>query len=90
MYNVFIHRKAKKFLESLTEKKLREKIKETIFSLSRYPYVLRELDVEKLVGMEGTYRVRIGDIRIIFVVDKNERTIYVTHIGYRGSIYRNI
>jgi mRNA-degrading endonuclease RelE of RelBE toxin-antitoxin system len=43
--------------------------------------VLREIDAEKIKGLEKTFRIRIGKYRVIFFVDKTERTIYVTHTG---------
>ena len=38
--------------------------------------------------MSGYYRLRIGDERIIFWVERQEVTIYVDHIGPRGDIYK--
>jgi mRNA interferase RelE/StbE len=62
---------------------------EIIRKLVDYPLSLRELDVEKLEGAERTFRVRIGQYRLIFHVDKKERTIFVTHLGKRESIYES-
>ncbi len=49
--------------------------------------ILRELDVEKLEGRERTYRIGVGDYGVTFLVGKRDRTIYVSHVGKRGSIY---
>jgi len=86
-YDVKVHRRAFKFLQSLKNQDLKNRLKEIILELKDYPFVLRRLDVEKLEGLEKTYRVRTGDYRIIFYVDTEERTIYVTHVGKRESIY---
>jgi len=36
----------------------------------------------------GYYRLRIGDIRVIFWPDLKTKTIYVDYIGPRGDIYK--
>jgi len=38
--------------------------------------------------MKGYYRLRIGDFRVLLVVDETQQTIYVDHIGYRRDVYR--
>ena len=87
-YTVLAHRRVIKFLAELGEEAVKERIKEAIGKLVDYPLSLRELDVEKLEGPERTFRVRIGRYRLIFHVDKKERTIFVTHLGKRESIYQ--
>jgi mRNA-degrading endonuclease RelE of RelBE toxin-antitoxin system len=39
------------------------------------------------LGLEKTFRIRIGKYRIIFHVDKMEKTIYVTHADSRKKVY---
>ncbi len=86
-FKVIIHRRVYKFLKKLRDEKLKDRLKDVIFSLEKYPVVLRRMDVEKLEGLNRTFRIRIGDYRIIFYVDKNDKIIYVTHLGKRKSIY---
>jgi mRNA-degrading endonuclease RelE of RelBE toxin-antitoxin system len=88
-YIVVAHKRVMKLLALLGEEALKERIKEIIKKLVDYPLSLRELDVEKLEGAERTFRVRIGRYRLIFHVDKKERTIFVTHLGKRESIYES-
>jgi mRNA interferase RelE/StbE len=56
--------------------------------LEDYPSSLRHLDVEKMRGRESTFRVRVGDFRLIFYVDKAEGVVYVTTLGRRGRVYK--
>lgn len=42
---------------------------------------------KKLSGREG-YRLRYGDYRIIYTVDKNSKIITVTAIAHRRMIYK--
>ncbi|MBC7091085.1 MAG: type II toxin-antitoxin system RelE/ParE family toxin [Nitrososphaeria archaeon] len=58
-----------------------------LLELEDYPIALRKLDIEKLEGLDKAYRIRIGEYRVIFVVDKKQRIIFITHIGKRESIY---
>ncbi|MGB9658947.1 MAG: type II toxin-antitoxin system RelE family toxin [Nitrososphaerales archaeon] len=88
-YKVLIHRRVAKFLKSVMDEKLKNKIKESIEKLVDYPIILRELDVEKLEDIERTYRIRLGAYRVIFYVDKRQKTIYITHAGKRESIYED-
>ena len=36
---------------------------------------------------KGLYRYRIGDLRFIYQVDREERLIYIVQIDNRGDIY---
>lgn len=49
---------------------------------------MRETDVEKVRGLDKTFRIRIRKYRIIFHVDKKEKTIYVTHAEARKRVYK--
>jgi len=43
------------------------------------------IDVKAMQGMENTYRIRVGDWRLIFTVEGD--TMTVTKIAPRGSMY---
>ncbi len=44
-------------------------------------------DIKKLVGMPG-FRLRVGDYRIIFDIEKERLLILVLQLGHRQDIYR--
>lgn len=47
------------------------------------------LDIKKLKGTwEGYLRIRKGKIRIIFLIDKNNKIIYIEKVDFRGDIYK--
>jgi len=48
------------------------------------------MDVQKIKGLEKTFRIRIRGCRIIFYVDKTEKTIYVTHAETRKKVYKKL
>ncbi len=42
-----------------------------------------------LKGMfEGMYRFRIGDFRVIYTINENEKEINIMYIGHRNKIYK--
>ena len=49
---------------------------------------MHEYDITKLGGMEDTYRIRIGDIRISYRVDWVSKRIEVLGIDWRGGAYK--
>ncbi len=62
-------------------------IKNLLTELINNP-VQRE-DVKPMLGeWKGYYRIRIGNIRLIFWVDQDKKIIYVDHIGPRGDVYK--
>ena len=42
---------------------------------------------QKLEGGKG-YRIRIGDYRVVYTIDKENQTILIIKIGNRKEIYR--
>lgn len=89
-YKVIAHRRVYKFISNLEDENLKDRIKEHLAKLENYPITLREMDIEKIKGLEKTFRIRIGKHRIIFHVDKTEKTIYVTHAEARKKVYTKL
>jgi mRNA-degrading endonuclease RelE of RelBE toxin-antitoxin system len=87
-FRVIAHRRVQSYLNKIRNKKLKDSLIETLLKLEDYPSVLRELDIETVKGLEKTFRIRRGNHRIIFYVDKTEKTIYVTHLDARKRIYK--
>jgi len=48
------------------------------------------IDLKSMSTMESYYRIRKGNIRIIFYIDENDELIVsvVETIGYRGDVYK--
>ena len=42
----------------------------------------------KLVGGSGSYRVRVGDYRIVYQVDAQRRVVEIYHVRHRKDAYR--
>jgi mRNA interferase RelE/StbE len=86
MYRVVVHRQAARYLGRLPAPQ-KERIKKALSQLALDPF--NNADVKAMMGpWTGYNRLRIGNERIIFWIDKTEKVIYVDHIGPRGDIYK--
>jgi len=86
MYHVVVHRRAARYLQRLPRAQ-RERLQSLLSDLALEP--VRRPDVNPMVGeWKGYYRIRVGDMRIIFWLDTQEMTVYVDHIGPRGDVYK--
>ena len=45
-------------------------------------------NITKLTGTVSSFRLRIGDIRVIYYLDEENNTIFVNKIAPRGSVYK--
>lgn len=75
--------KAQKELDRITDT-VALRISNKIYQLENNPYGLGS---QKLEGGKG-YRIRMGDYKIVYVVDKKTKTIVIIKIGHRREIYR--
>ncbi|MFV3829838.1 type II toxin-antitoxin system RelE family toxin [Mycobacterium tuberculosis] len=39
-------------------------------------------------GFDTTYRIRLGNCRVVYIVDDAARVITVTRVGHRRGVYR--
>ena len=42
----------------------------------------------KLAGTESAYRIRIGDCRVVYIVEDSVRIVTVTRVAHRREVYR--
>ena len=86
MYKIFPHKKAVKYYENLGDKTAR-RINKAIEAISRNP--LEGLHIKRLRGTHGgKYRYAVGDLRIVYRVNSEEKTVLIEAIGPRGDIYK--
>ena len=85
MYNLLFHPRAIKNLSRLHPND-RKRIIDKLTILSKSPRS-PTLDVKKLASTKNSFRVRTGNIRAIFELDRKNRTVYIWRIGYRGRVY---
>jgi len=77
-----------------TERDIREidpnqvpRLIEVIESLAQDPYPRQ---CHKLRGAEKLYRIRIGDYRVIYEVNTEEKTIIIYYIRHRREAYKEL
>lgn len=63
---------------------MQTRITKKLETLETHP---RPHDVKKLQGYENTYRVRIGDYRIIYEIPDNILLVWVIEVGHRSRVY---
>ena len=89
MWKIEINKQSDKFLENNTNE-----IKETVFSKIR---IVRDwlenknaltVDFKRLKGeYKNMYRIRTGKIRVIVILDKENKILRIHNIDFRGSVY---
>lgn len=75
--------KAQKELDRIDDKTAL-RISQKIYQLEVNPY---GLDSQKLAGEKG-YRIRIGDYRVVYIVNKESQSITIVKIRHRREVYR--
>ena len=85
MYNVVLTKRAVKNFRKLPED-LQNRYGQ-IFDELNHSFAPIRLNVKKLKGYENTYRIRVGSWRIIYKVNKNEKSIVIYDILPRKSAY---
>ena len=73
-------KKAIKYINSAdkpTKKRLKDAIEKIPFG-----------DIKKLQGAENGYRLRVGDLRVLFTLEKD--TIFIDNIITRGQAYKKL
>lgn len=78
MNKVLLHKRVIKFLDG--EKKIKLK------SSRNFPMIRAGI---RKIG-DKTFRLRTGNIRVIFDFDRSENTVFVKHIDYRGRAYKKL
>ena len=79
LYKIEFKKKARKFIENQSKE---DRIR-IINAIRKLPYG----DVKKLQNNKGYYRLRVGDIRVIFEKKQDIFIIIIIDIGNRGQIY---
>jgi len=85
MYKVELSRKAARFYQK-TDTVTARRLNVALAKLSQDPF--KHYNIKRLRGeLEGSYRLRVGDIRIVYSVDDQENIVYIEVIRFRGDVY---
>ncbi len=84
MYDIWLSDHAKKDLKSL-DKNMQIRIVSVLARIRIRPYRY----VRRLADMEGRFRIRVGDYRIISTIDDSKNEINILRIGHhRENVYK--
>lgn len=82
-YAVELKSSARKELDSLTDSVL-SRIVRKLESLAQNP---RPAGCKKLKGYKDLWRVRVGDWRVVYIIDDPANLVSVTRIAHRREVY---
>ncbi len=87
-YGVFETEAFGKSIKKLKLQNFAARLRKSIYpQLQKSPHV--GPNIKKLKGeFSFAYRYRIGRYRIIYVIDDEEKTVYLTNIQHRRDVYR--
>lgn len=83
MYILIVRPRAEKHFAKFPHK-LKEKVLKGLKKLEDNPFQAGP-DVKKLTGTQKSYRLRIGEIRVIYQLDTNSHQILVEDIDFRRT-----
>lgn len=90
MWKVELSKESRKYLNK-SEKKVVSSILNRINNFKEWLENKGPLmaDVKRLKGnWEGFYRIRTGNVRIIFSLDRDKKIIRIHDMGHRGDVYK--
>ena len=82
-YRVKLKRSAEKELDAL-QTNVRDRIIKRLLALEDNP---RPSGIKKLQG-EESYRLRVGDYRLLYTVDDRVKKVLILAVGHRREVYR--
>jgi len=85
MYSVELSQEARRFYERC-DKPASKKLARCFHSLEQNP--LRGNNIKPLKGkFTGSYRYRVGDLRVVYTVNNQAVTVFVITIAKRSDVY---
>jgi mRNA interferase RelE/StbE len=86
MYEIEFSKKAAKFYQKADTVTVR-RLNASLDRLAADPF--QQANVKPLTAeLQGSYRLRVGNIRIIYSVDDAIKIVYIEVIGFRGDVYK--
>jgi mRNA interferase RelE/StbE len=86
LFDITIAQRAQKDSKKLPEH-IKRRIVELLLILRENPVPAEYYDVKKLKGLTDTYRIRLGDFRIVYEISWDKTEVKVLYVGARESAY---
>jgi len=83
VYEVYLERAAEQALKRLSARNF-QRIIPRIKALAENP---RPVGCRKISGSRNDWRIRVGDYRVIYEVDDEEKAVRVMRVRHRGKAY---
>ena len=87
MYEIRLSRRAKRYYERVSADTAR-RLNQGFETLAKDP--LGGGDIKLVKGLRGMYRLRLGDLRVVYEIDLRNRIVKVNAILPRGEVYRRL
>jgi mRNA interferase RelE/StbE len=86
MPKLIVHRRAARYFERM-DARIKSQLKAKLEQLAQNPDAMP--GVKPMSGeWAGFYRMRHGDLRVIFLHDRSADAIVIAHVGPRGDVYK--
>jgi mRNA interferase RelE/StbE len=82
-YTLEINQSAQKELDALDDTVFK-RIDRKILALADNP---RPAGCKKLKGFKDQWRIRVGDWRVLYIIDAETKTVTVMHVAHRREVY---
>ncbi len=63
----------------------KDRIRDKLLAFAENPFTG---DIKKVKEKENVFRLRIGKLRVLYILDTEEKSIYIVKIDKRGRVYR--
>ena len=85
MYKILLHNKVAKEYKKL-DKEAIARINKAIDALKENPFYGK--DIKRLRGeLKGKYRLRVGEYRIIYRIEEEDKVVILEDLKLRGRVY---
>jgi mRNA interferase RelE/StbE len=82
-YSLEIKPSARKELEALPDHALAR----TVHKIESLAHTPRPAGCKKLQGYKDHWRVRVGDWRVVYIIDDKAKLVSVTRVAHRREVY---
>jgi len=83
-YKIIFSKNAEKFLDTI-DKPTRQRVFEKVYELRSNS---ENLDIKKLKLYQALYRLRVGNLRVVYTIKHKLIVIYIVAIGHRKDVYK--
>ena len=86
-FRVLLHPKVSKAILELPAAH-QKRLTEVLDILQEAPVPFKRFDVKKLKGQHNRFRIRLGEFRLIYEVDREEMLVLLLKLEKRGEAYK--